>query len=400
MKRIRVFAIAFAVLLVMIAASAQPVDAASRYDTLNSYITGRYNAQMGGYSTPSDNVVRVDATYGAILAIDELGILDNRPPPINITKALDSLILRQWSTNRPTNELDQERYGGFSEYLVGPVTMEMTYMGMILHQRLKAQADYPGINVKDINATALLIYLNRTQTTSGGFSSKPKMSADIVSTYQALSILDMLDEYDSSLNAWSWLANETATLAWIDECRLGNVFKLSPQSYTASLTATASALMSLSYFQSVLSIPGLQSANDWILERQMFEAGSIDFIGGFEEGNGTADANFVSTYYALKALELTGAISAVNETAVIDFVLNCQAVDGSWGYIPGLNVGSLMYTGQACELLNLIGNALSFLASSLDPNSPSGWILDWRFFVAGGILIVALALAIVSLRTD
>jgi hypothetical protein len=400
MKRVKVFTIAFAFALVLIAASAQPVAAASRSETLNSYISGRYDVQRGGYSPPSDSVVRVDATYGAILALDELGSLDARPPPINLTKALESLILRQWTTNDPENELDRERYGGFSEYLVGPVTMAMTFMGMILHQRLRAQADYPGINTKDINASALLVYLNRTQSTSGGFSSKPGLSPDIVSTYQALAIFKMLDDTYISLNAWDWLANETATLQWIDSCRQGAGFKLSPESDTLSVTATAAGIMAISIFQNVLSIPSLQATNEWVLERQLSNADSPEFNGGFEEGNSTGDANFATTYYAIKLLDLTGAVSSVNESTAIDFILNCQAADGSWGYIPGMEEGTLVYAGQACELLNILGNALNILESSQDPNTPSGIILDWRVFVVGGILLVALVLAIVSVRMD
>jgi hypothetical protein len=400
MKRIKVITIAFAFMLVLVAASAQPVAAASRADTLNSYITSRYDIQRGGYSPPSDSVVRVDATYGAILALDELGSLSNRPPPINLTKALEVLILRQWLTNSPDDELDQERYGGFSEYLVGPVTIEMTFMGMLLRQQLKAQSDYPGINVKDINKTAVLVYLNKTQSTSGGFSSTPGLNPDILSTYQALAIFKMLNEDDASLNAWSWLANETATVAWINSCREGVAFKLSPESDIASLTATAAGIMALSIFQGVLTIPGLQATNDWILGRQMSNADRHDFIGGFEEANSTEDANFVTTYYAIKVLELTGAISAVNESAVTSFILNCQAADGSWSYIPGMAAGTLVYAGQACELLNILGNAGVTLASSEDPNTPSGIYLDWRFLIVGSILLVALVLAIVSVRMD
>jgi prenyltransferase beta subunit len=160
--------------------------------------------------------------------------------------------------------------------------------------------------------------------------------------------------------------------------------------------------MSLSIFQSVLTIPGLQASNNWIIERQLFDADSPDFNGGFEEGNGTLDANFVTTYYALKALNVTGALSAINETAVIDFILNCQAVDGSWGYIPGEEEGSLVYAGQACEALNMVrdGDAAAILAAAQDPNTPGGFFLDWRLFVVGGILLVALVLAIVNLRMD
>jgi prenyltransferase beta subunit len=402
MKKVKVLTIAFAFILLMIVATAQPVAAASRVDTLNTYISSRYDVERGGYSPPSDSVVRVDATYGAILAQEELSSLDARPPPINLTKALDSLILRQWLTNSPDNEFDKERYGGFSEYLVGPVTMQMTYYGVLLSRIMEEQAEspgYPGLSSIDFNRTALLVYLNRTQSTSGGFSSTPNDEPDIVSTYQALSIFDILSE-NASLNAWDWLANQTTTIEWINDCRLGDGFKLSPESESISLTATAAGIMALSIFQSVLTIPGLQAANEWILDRQVFDAESPDFNGGFEEGNGTLDANFVTTYYALKVLDLTGALSAINVTAVIDFILGCQATDGSWGYIPGREVGSLVYAGQACEVLNLVGGALTILASSQDPNSPGGVVLDWRIFVVGGILIIALIAAVVNLRMD
>lgn len=402
MKKVKVITIAFVFLCVLILATARPVAAASRGDTLNAYISSRYDAERGGYSPPSDSVVRVDATYGAILALSELKSLDARPPPVNLTKVLDGLILRQWLTNDPENEIDQARYGGFSEFLVGPVTMQMTYYGVLLQQLLKEQADYPGITSINYNQTALLVYLNKTQTSSGGFSRTPSDTPDIISTYQALSIFNILNQQNVSLNAWSWLRNETATIGWINDCREGDGFKLSPESDEISLTATASAIMALSIFQNVLTIPGLQAANSWIIERQVFNDESAEFNGGFEEGNDTLGANFQTTYFALKVLETTGALSAVNKTAVTNFILRCQAVDGSWAYIPGEQVGSLIYAGQACELLNMFpdGNAAAILAASQDPNTPSGIVLDWRLFVIGGILLVALVLAIVNLRID
>ena len=58
-----------------------------------------------------------------------------------------------------------------------------------------------------------------------------------------------------------------------------------------------------------------------------------DFSGGFEEGFETEDPNFQSTYYALKLLDYSSSLVSVNESMVIDFILNCQVEDGSWvGY--------------------------------------------------------------------
>ena len=399
MKRAKVVAFAFVFMLVLLAASAQNVAAASRSDTLRSYINGRYDAERGGYSPPSDSVVRVSSTYGAILALNELGLLNNRPPPINLTKALNSLVLRQWDTNGD-NALDRARYGGFSEYLAGPVTMDMTYMGIILLNMLKEQSDYPGITKLDINSEAVLVFVNKTQTDSGGFSSVPEKDPDIISTYQALYIINFLDTYDTDLNAWTWLRNETATLDWINSCRTGVAYKVSPEDSLPSVSASAAAVMALGLLPSVSSVPGLQDTENWILARQVMHADESDYSGGFEEGEGTGDPNFVSTYYALKVLDHAGAISLANSTAAISFILNCQTEDGSWGFIPDATSGNLVFAGQACELLNILGNAANILGSAPNPFASSGVVIDWRTIVIVGILFVALIIALVALRID
>lgn len=400
MKRVKVITIAFAFMVVLLAASTQNVAAASRSDSLRSYINSRYDVERGGYSPPSDDVVRVDSTYGAILAFNELGTLDNRPPPVNLTKVLNSLVIRQWTSNVTGDELDIARFGGFSEYLIGPVTMRMTFLGILLLDLLKDESDYPGINSLDIDTEGIIVYVNKTQSIDGGFSSVPDANPDIISTYQALYIIDFLSGYDTSLDAWNWLWNETTTLDWINSCRDGDGYKLNPNSDMPSVTATASALMALDLLPSVSTIPDRQVTTDWILERQLLTSDASDFIGGFEEGVDTGDANFVSTYFAIKALSRTGGIASVNTSAAIDFILNCQVEDGSWASIPGTTTGNLVYAGQACELLNILGDASSILSSSVDPYSPGGIVLDWRVFVVIGIVVVALIVAIVAVRMD
>jgi len=398
MKRVKVITIALAFMFVLVAVSIQPVAAASRSDSLRSYISERYDTVRGGYSPPSDDVVRVDATYGAVLAQYELGLLSTRPPPVNLTKVLSSISLRQWLTNDPDNELDQKRYGGFSEYLVGPVTMSMTFKGVQAIEMLEEQADYPGVTSIEIDDDALLSYINRSLTESGGFSNIPGNSPDIVSTYQALYILDYLDTTFGLNIDDTW--NETATLQWINDCRDVEAFKLSPTSDSIGVTATSAGILALSLHPSDPTIPLLQDAINWVLDRQILEGPDDRFVGGFEEGEHTDDANLLTTYNALKMLDFENALVSVNQTLVVDFILNCQVEDGSWGFVPDATVGTLVYAGLTCEMLNMFGNAANILAGSEDPYSPGGFALDWRYFVFGGIIVIALVIAIAMVRRD
>ncbi len=398
MKRVKVISIALAFMFVLVAVSVQPVSAASRSDSLRSYISDRFDTVRGGYSPPSDDVVRVDATYGAVLAQYELGLLSTRPPPVNLTKVLNSIALRQWLTNDPDNDLDQKRYGGFGEYLVGPVTMSMTLKGVQAIEMLEEQADYPGVTSIEIDEEALLSYVNRSLSDSGGFSSIPGNSPDIVSTYQALYILDYLDTTYGLNIEDTW--NETATLEWINECRVVQTFKLSPTSDTVGVTATSAGILALSLHPSDPAITQLQEAVNWVLDRQILDGPDDRFVGGFEEGIQTDDVNFQTTYNALKLLDFANALVSVNETLVVDFILNCQVEDGSWGFVPDATVGTLVYAGQACELLNMFGNAANILASSEDPYSPGGFELDWRYLLFGGIIVLALVIAIIMVRRD
>jgi hypothetical protein len=71
--------------------------------------------------------------------------------------------------------------------------------------------------------------------------------------------------------------------------------------------------------------------------------------------------------------------------------------------VPGLSSGKLIYSGYACEMLNMAGfegGTLSILSSSEDPNTPGGTGFEWRSIVIVGIIVVALVLAVLSVRQD
>jgi prenyltransferase beta subunit len=395
MKRLRVVTLAIALAFVVMAFSIQPAAAASRYDTLRSYMNERWDPVRGGYSLP-DDVVRVDETYGAIVIMDETGTLAQRPPPVDITSVLNFTATYQLLTGDET----EPRYGGFMEFLLGPVTAERTHWGMLLWQILKNEPNIPGSENEHINETAVLVFVNKTQTASGGFSAEPNVAPDIVSTYHSLATLAILDEMYPSLNAWSWLHNETATLEFIESCRDDNGFKLSPISDRIGITPTAAGLLALDVLNELSTYTHAGSMSTWILERQVLSFDVSEFIGGFEEANATGDPNLQSTYWAVNALEATGASDQINQTIMQSFVLNCQLESGVFGTAPGVSSGNLVLSSYAVEILAFIGSPSNILASSADPYSTNPAWLDWRLIVIGLIALLAVALALLSIRMD
>ncbi|MHA2352734.1 MAG: prenyltransferase/squalene oxidase repeat-containing protein [Candidatus Thorarchaeota archaeon] len=215
----------------------------------------------------------------------------------------------------------------------------------------------------------------------------------------SLRIIDTLYPLE---NAWDWLLNETATVEWIESCKDGDVYKLSPISDRASVSATAAAVLAYNALDPFASVPGAGSIQLWLVSRQLLEYDELDYVGGFEEANGTGDPNLLSTYFALSAMEILNTLSTVNASAAEAFILNCQSEDGSFGLSPGLSAGKLVYSGYACESLNMLdpGGVHDILSSSTDPHSSGDPGIEWRWMIVLGIIVVALVLAVLSVRQD
>ena len=270
-------------------------------------------------------------------------------------------------------------------------------------QILIAQTGIPGTEDFQINATANLLWINKTQTASGGFGNEADADPDLLSTAYALMSIRLIDTMFPLENAWSWLQNETATVEWIESCKNGIAYMLDPNSDQPGVTATAAAVLAYKALDPVAAVPGTANIQTWLRSRQVLDNEEPELIGGFEEGNGTDDPNLLSTYYGLKAMEALVTLSNLNITAAESFILNCQSQDGSFALVPGLSSGKLIYSGYACEMLNMAefeDGALSILSSSEDPNSPGGIGFDWRSMLVVGIIVVALVLAVLAVRAD
>ncbi|MFX1603299.1 MAG: prenyltransferase/squalene oxidase repeat-containing protein [Promethearchaeota archaeon] len=394
MKYGRIAAIAVVLALVLLSVAAQPAAAnpGTRRESLRAYIDEHYDAVEGGFHLPGSEFSRNEPTFSAVAILDELDVLGIRPP---FKPPEDFIKMIEFTIGLQRNETDEE-YGGFGESDFGVVDQYTTYNAVNLFHLLSAQDDIPGISDKAMNDTAVLTWINGTQTTSGGFSNQPGGAPDIVSTFYALHTMDAVLHPSGVIE--DWLLNETATVEWIMSCREGDAFKLSPASSIAGVTPTAAALMSLNLLEALPSPSEIQSMTDWVLGRQVVSSDGGVLVGGFEESFMSNDTNVASTYWALEVLDLFGQTEGVNDSLAARFVVDSQAVDGSWGLVPGIEVGRLYYAYYAVRSLSLL-DQLGMLDEE-DPNSPPPPLFDWKTALIIGIIVVAAVGGFMSIRMD
>ncbi len=396
MSKVRTVGLVVAFALIILPFLVQPASAnpATRKESLISFVAGRYDAVQGGYSITKENTSRIEATGAAALILNSLGYLSSRPPMIDLVKMKNFTQKIQWKSGGDS----YNRYGGFSTYIAGPVTIQSTWTALELWSLLSKITDIPNLDTIKFNVTAALIYVNKTQTSSGGFGTASGSAPDIVSTYFALQSLNTLLQLKPDENRSRWLRNETKTLDWILSCRVGNSFKLSPNSSITGVTPTVAAILALDALNQLPSLAGSGDIAHWILSRQI--SGSVQgiTISGFEEGPGTNDTNLASTFYAIEGLQALNALAQADEQSAAQFIAQCQAADGSWGNVPGLAVGTLPNAGLAVQALGILG--YTSLLDQEDPNHVVPPLLDWRAMLILGIVVAAAIVACVALRVD
>ncbi len=76
--------IAVAVLAMAFTATPTAANPATRFESLNTYLTDRYDTAEGGYNLDGEGISRIEATYSAALLWDAIGYLDARPPTVDL----------------------------------------------------------------------------------------------------------------------------------------------------------------------------------------------------------------------------------------------------------------------------------------------------------------------------
>jgi len=355
----------------------------------------------GGYTIPDSETSRLYPTMGAVMVYEAMDMLGNRPPVTDLVKIMNFTRKLQWKSGGE----EYERWGGFSLYIAGPVSIENSYWAIQMWNLMKEQSDIPGMAaIESINATSALIFVNKTQTTRGGFGSASGTPPDLISTYHALWVMnEMLAITGGSVSDWLW--NATTTLEWILNCSTGEAFKLTPESGVPSLTATAAGLLALDELNqlSALEATEQQAMRNWVIQRQVTQSTAGEFLGGFTESVLTNDTNLHSTYYALEVFSLLGGFDSIDSDLIADFVIDCQSQDGGWANEPGVEVGTLFDAGLALKILSIldpVNHTYRNMIYQADPYNPAPPLVDWRILFIAVLIIAAMVVALVALRMD
>ena len=164
------------------------------------------------------------------------------------------------------------------------------------------------------------------------------------------------------------------------------------------VTPTAAAVLALTILGE--TIPDHQGIVSWILNRQVISSEYSSFLGGFEESILTNDTNLASTYWALRALDLLGGLASVDADLASRFIVDCQAADGSFSLTPGAETGTLYHASYAVKALSYLGTEYENLMQEEDPNNPPPPLIDWRWGLIIGIIVVAAIGGLYSVRMD
>ncbi len=398
MKNGKVAAMAFMLALVILGAVAVPVTAnpASRRQSLRAYIDAHYDAVDGGYIFPDSEFSQTEPTFAATAIFYEWELIGVRPPIVDWVKMTNFTTKLQ----RVDDPETKEQYGGFAESILvsSEVGQKETHDAVNLFGMLELQSDIPGILDNTINKTAVLIWINETQSLSGGFGSEPGTPPDMISTFYALHTMDKLIQDLPGETLDGWLFDRTKTVDWIMSSMEGDAFKLSPASSIPGVAPTAAAMMALNILESLPASTVRQNILDWTLDRQVTSSLAGTLIGGFEESVSTNDTNIASTYWALEVLDTFGIVDQVDDEIAARFISDCQAADGSWGLVPGFEEGQLYFGYYAVRSLSILGQGDILLEE--DPNNLPLPLFDWRMLLAVIVIVAAAAAGFVSVRMD
>ena len=244
-----------------------------------------------------------------------------------------------------------------------------------------------------------IVSLQRTNATLypetvGGFSDTINRSVSVVATSYAIQILDIYNEI-SQMNtslAIGWL-NSSQILLNPASASYGG-FANGRNSTTADLMTTYLALRGLETL-GALSIIDQTAAIDYLLSHYRDNTNYPQYFGGFSNTPDNPVATHIATYYSVAGLQLLGASGQLSAIDIAAWILSTQTLDGGFADIAG-PTGFAPQTHLAISTLALLDQ----LGSLLLPIGPDVYIFPWWIVGVVVIVIIVVLFIIIARRSD
>lgn len=365
--------------------------APTRQDVVITFSVTSIDGSGGAVLHPGATVPRMSNTFDITNVLNTLDawiaadlLMPDRFLIENITTWINGLFL-----NESASDLG---YGGFLPYLDAP-NATLTASGFAVQSlALLNQTDTIDSSIL-IDFVVNLQHTNATlfPETVGAFTDTINRSATVSATYFAIQILD---EYDaiSQMNtslAINWL-NSSQILSDPAVISYGG-FANGRNTTNADLQTTYMALRSLEIL-GALSIIDQTAAIDYILPHNREDPNYPQFYGGFANTPDSPVATHFATFYAVASLQILEAGNQLSSDDITNWILSTQALDGGFADVSGAT-GFAPQTNLAISTLALLDQ----LGSLLVPVGPDLYVFPW-WIVAVAVVVILIVLCIIIAR--
>jgi prenyltransferase beta subunit len=379
-------------LIILVMASPLTAMAApTRQDVIITFTVTLIDGSGGAVLHPGAPIPKMSNTFDITNVLNTLDawiaadlLMPDRFLIENITAWINGLFL-----NETASDLG---YGGFLPYSGAP-NATLTASGFAVQAlTLLNQTDTIDSSIL-IDFVVNLQHTNATlfPETVGAFTDTINRSATVSATYFAIQILD---EYDaiSQMNtslAINWL-NSSQMLSDPASVSYGG-FANGRNTTTADLQTTYMALRGLEILDA-LSIIDQTAAIDYILPHYREDSNYPQFYGGFANTPDNSVATHFATFYAVAGLQILGAGNQLSSYDITNWVLSTQALDGGFADVSGAT-GFAPQTNLAISTLALLDQ----LGSLLLPVGPDLYVFPW-WIVAVAVVVILIVLCIIIAR--
>ena len=369
--------------------------APTRQDVIITFSVTCFDAAGGAVQHPGATVPTMSNTYSVSNVLNNLDgwigadlFMPDRILIDNITAWIGGLFVND-TTNDPN-------YGGFLPH-ASALNATMTASGFAA-QTLDLLNRTESID--STNLIAFAVNLQRTNATLfpdtvGGFIETNQTSeATVSATYFAIQILDVyaaIPQMNTSL-AVGWL-NSSQLLAEPSSASYGG-FANGRNTTIADLQTTYMALRSLEILGALSSIDETAAIN-YILSHYQNDLNYPQFYGGFSNTPDNPVATHFATFYSVASLFILNADDQLTTDDIATWVLSTQTRDGGFADVTG-PTGFAPQTNLAVSTLVLLDQ----LPLLLLPVGPELFVFPWWIVGIAVVVILIVLCIIIARRSD